>query len=53
MLYRPNARLLQVKGAIASLSMLSPVWKPKFDDIDLDTTNQSGDRFLSFDGESL
>ena len=47
----------QVRGAIASLSMLSHVGKSAFDDLDLDTdldtTNQSGDRSLSSDGESL
>lgn len=43
----------QVRGAIASLSMLSHVGKSTFDDLDLDTTNQSGDRALPSDGESL
>ena len=47
----------QVRGAIASLSMLSHIGKTEFDDLDLDrdldTTNQSGDRSLSSDGESL
>lgn len=47
----------QVRGAIASLSMLSHVGKSAFDDLDLDTdldtTNQSGDRALSSDSDSL
>ena len=47
----------QVRGAIASLSMLSHVGKSAFDDLDLDTdldtTNQSGDRALPSHDESL
>ncbi len=47
----------QVRGAIASLSMLSHVGKPTLYNLDLDpdldTQNQEGDRALSSDGELL
>ncbi|PSB27651.1 tyrosine-type recombinase/integrase [Chlorogloea sp. CCALA 695] len=47
----------QVRGAIASLSMLSHVGKPSYDDLilnpDSDTPNQEVDRALSSDSELL
>ncbi len=47
----------QVRGAIASLSMLSHVGKPSYDDLilnpDLDTPLQEVDHALSSDGELL
>lgn len=47
----------QVRGAIAALSMLSPVGKPDYDDLDLDkdldTQNREGDRALPSLDESL
>ena len=43
----------QVRGAIASLSMLSHVGKPVYHDLDLDTPIQAVDRSVSSDELSL